>query len=66
MTHGIDSSFRLKKQTVAAQRRRAQRRKVLLGAGCFALLLGGVALYLTADYWSFSDEDQDLAVSGLR
>lgn len=63
MTHGIDSSFRLKKQAVAARRRRTRRRKVLLGAICFGLLFAGAALYLTADYWSFSDEDQELAVS---
>lgn len=63
MTHGIDSSFRLRKQVVAARRRRTRLRKVFLAVGCFALLFAGVALYLTADYWSFSDENQELAVS---
>lgn len=63
MTHGIDTSFRLKKQAVAVRRRRARLRRVLFGLGALALVVAGAAAYLTAGYWWFSDVDQDLTVS---
>jgi murein DD-endopeptidase MepM/ murein hydrolase activator NlpD len=60
MTHDIDASFRLRKQALAARRKRARWRKVLLGFGVFALLSIATSLYLTADYWSFGDYDEEL------
>ena len=63
MTHGIDASFRLRKQALAQRRRRARWRKVLAGVGIFALLSIAASVYLTADYWSFGDIDEELEVS---
>lgn len=60
MTHDIDASFRLRKQTLAARRKRARWRKVFFGFGIFALLSIAASLYLTADYWSFGDYDEEL------
>ena len=60
MTHDIDASFRLRKQALAARRKRARWRKVLLGFGVVALLSIATSLYLTADYWSFGDYDEEL------
>lgn len=65
MTHSIDTSFKAKKQARAALRRR----RIWLGlaAGLGAVVLAAIAtgLYLTADYWSFGDEDEELhAVEG--
>lgn len=60
MTHDIDASFRLRKQALAARRKRARWRKVFLGFGVFALLSIATSLYLTADYWSFGDYDEEL------
>ncbi|UVC14328.1 M23 family metallopeptidase [Mesorhizobium onobrychidis] len=65
MTHSIDTSFRLKKQARAALRRRRLWRSVLAGLGVVVLLSIAVGFYLTADYWSFGDEDEELhAVEG--
>ena len=55
MTHGIDASFRLRKQALAARRRRARWRRLIVGLGVLALLSLSAAIYLTADYWSFGD-----------
>lgn len=63
MTHGIDSSFRLKKQALAMRRRQVQMRRFLLGLGLLALLSIAAAIYLTAGYWRFSNEDEELTVS---
>lgn len=65
MTHSIDTSFKQKRQARAALRRR----KLWLGlvAGLAVIVLCSIAagFYLTADYWSFGDEDEELhAVEG--
>ncbi|MGX5840910.1 M23 family metallopeptidase [Mesorhizobium sp. ArgA1] len=65
MTHSIDTSFKAKKQARAALRRR----RIWLGlaAGLATIVLAAIAtgFYLTADYWSFGDEDEELhAVEG--
>ncbi|TJV76257.1 MAG: M23 family peptidase, partial [Mesorhizobium sp.] len=65
MTHSIDASFRLKKQARAAQRRRRLWRRLLAGLAVVVLLSIAAGFYLTADYWSFGDEDEELhAVEG--
>ncbi|MEI8699795.1 MAG: M23 family metallopeptidase [Mesorhizobium sp.] len=65
MTHSIDTSFRLKKQARAALRRRRLWRRLLAGLAVIVLLSIAVGFYLTADYWSFGDEDEELhAVEG--
>lgn len=60
MIHDIDASFRLRKQALAARRKRARWRKVFFGFGIFALLSIAASLYLTANYWSFGDYDEEL------
>lgn len=65
MTHSIDTSFRLKKQARAALRRRRLWRRVLAGLAVVVVLSIAAGFYLTADYWSFGDEDEELqAVEG--
>ncbi|TIW39298.1 MAG: M23 family peptidase, partial [Mesorhizobium sp.] len=65
MTHSIDTSFRLKKQARAALRRRRLWRRLLAGLAVAVLLSIAAGFYLTADYWSFGDEDEELqAVEG--
>lgn len=66
MTHSIDTSFKLKKQARAALRRRRLWRRLLAGLAVVALLSIAAGFYLTADYWSFGDEDEELhAVEGI-
>ncbi|MER9436565.1 M23 family metallopeptidase [Mesorhizobium sp. M0618] len=65
MTHSIDTSFREKKQARAALRRRTLWRRLIAGFAVIALLSIAAGFYLTADYWSFGDEDEELhAVEG--
>ncbi|RWO33493.1 MAG: M23 family metallopeptidase [Mesorhizobium sp.] len=65
MTHSIDTSFKLKKQARAALRRRRLWRRLLAGLAVAVLSSIAVGFYLTADYWSFGDEDEELhAVEG--
>ena len=65
MTHGIDASFRLRKQALAARRRRARWRRIFAALGVLAVLSAAATFYLTADYWSFGDENEVLeAVEG--
>jgi murein DD-endopeptidase MepM/ murein hydrolase activator NlpD len=65
VTHSIDTSFRLKKQARAALRRRRLWRRLLTGLAVVVLLSIAAGFYLTADYWSFGDEDEELhAVEG--
>ncbi|MHA6686785.1 M23 family metallopeptidase [Mesorhizobium sp. A556] len=63
MTHAIDTSFKARKQARAAQRRRILRFRALAVIGVVALCCLAGGFYLTADYWSFGDLDQDLQVS---
>lgn len=66
MTHSIDTSFRQKKQARLALRRRKLWRRLLAGLAVIVLLSIAVGFYLTADYWSFGDEDEELhAVEGV-
>jgi murein DD-endopeptidase MepM/ murein hydrolase activator NlpD len=65
VTHSIDTSFKAKKQARAAQRRR--RLWLALAATLATLVVAAIAtgFYLTADQWSFGDEDEELhAVEG--
>lgn len=66
VTHSIDTSFRQKKQARLALRRRKFWRRLLAGLAAIVLLSIALGFYLTADYWSFGDEDEDLhAVEGV-
>ncbi|MBZ9857254.1 M23 family metallopeptidase [Mesorhizobium sp. CA13] len=65
MTHHLDTSFRQKKQARAALRRRTLWRRLTAGMVLALLLSVAAGFYLTADYWSFGDEDEELhAVEG--
>jgi murein DD-endopeptidase MepM/ murein hydrolase activator NlpD len=67
VTHAIDTSFKQKKQARAALRRRTLWRRILAGLAVVALLSIAAGFYLTADYWSFGDEDEELhAVEGAN
>ncbi|PZV35685.1 M23 family metallopeptidase [Mesorhizobium kowhaii] len=66
MTHNIDTSFRQKKQARAALRRRTLWRRLFAGLAVIVLFSIAAGFYLTADYWSFGDEDEELhAVEGV-
>ena len=66
MTHSIDTSFRQKKLARLALRRRKLWRRLLAGLAAIVMLSIAVGFYLTADYWSFGDEDEELhAVEGV-
>ncbi|PBB84967.1 MULTISPECIES: M23 family metallopeptidase [unclassified Mesorhizobium] len=60
MTHSIDTSFKAKKQARLAERRRKLWRRVLGGFVALAVAAMAGGFYLTKDYWSFGDEDEDL------
>lgn len=60
MTHAIDSSFRLKKQAKEAQRRRTLLWRAVGALAAVVAVAFAAAIYMTADYWSFGDEDEDL------
>ncbi|RVD16087.1 M23 family metallopeptidase [Mesorhizobium sp. M4B.F.Ca.ET.017.02.2.1] len=67
MTHSIDTSFKLKRQARLASRRRKLWRRILVGLAAMVLVSIGTGFYLTADYWSFGDEDEELqAVDGTE
>ncbi len=59
-THGIDATFRLRREAAAARRRRARWRKAGAGLLATALAAAAVAFYLTRDEWSFGDTDEEL------
>lgn len=60
MTHSIDTSFKLKKQARLAERRRKLWRWVLSSLAALAVVSIATGFYLTKDYWSFGDEDEEL------
>lgn len=65
MTHSIDTSFKSKKQARAALRRRRLWFGLAASLGVIVLCSIAAGFYLTADYWSFGDEDEELhAVDG--
>ncbi|MDX8467186.1 M23 family metallopeptidase [Mesorhizobium sp. VK23B] len=67
MTHSIDTSFKLKKQARLAERRRKLWRWVLSGVAALAVVSAATGFYLTKDYWSFGDEDEELhPVEGME
>ncbi|RWB20976.1 MAG: M23 family metallopeptidase [Mesorhizobium sp.] len=67
MTHSIDTSFKLKKQARLAERRRKHWRWVLSGFATIAVVSIAAGFYLTRDYWSFGDEDEELhPVEGME
>ncbi|TIQ40747.1 MAG: M23 family metallopeptidase [Mesorhizobium sp.] len=67
MTHSIDTSFKLKKQARLAERRRKLWRWILAGVGALAIVSIATGFYLTKDYWSFGDEDEELhPVEGME
>ncbi|PWJ92311.1 peptidase M23-like protein [Mesorhizobium loti] len=66
VTHSIDTSFRQKKEARLALRRRKLWRRLLAGLAAIVMASIAVGFYLTADYWSFGDEDEELhAVEGV-
>ncbi|RUW34309.1 MULTISPECIES: M23 family metallopeptidase [unclassified Mesorhizobium] len=60
MTHSIDTSFKLKKQARLAERRRTLWRWVLSGVAALVVASAATGFYLTKNYWSFGDEDEEL------
>jgi len=66
VTHNIDTSFKQKKQARAALRRRTLWRRLAASLAVVVLFSIAAGFYLTADYWSFGDEDEELhAVEGV-
>ncbi|AZO34464.1 M23 family metallopeptidase [Mesorhizobium sp. M2A.F.Ca.ET.037.01.1.1] len=67
MTHSIDTSFKQKKQARLAERRRKLWRRALAGLASLAVVAVATGFYLTKDYWSFGDEDEELhPVEGME
>ena len=67
MTHSIDTSFKRKKQARQAERRRKLWRRTLAGLATLAIVAVAAGFYLTRDYWSFGDEDEELhPVEGME
>ncbi|MDX8463359.1 M23 family metallopeptidase [Mesorhizobium humile] len=67
MTHSIDTSFKAKKQARQAERRRKLWRRALAGLATLAVVALATGFYLTRDYWSFGDEDEELhPVEGME
>ncbi|CDX51300.1 conserved exported hypothetical protein [Mesorhizobium plurifarium] len=67
MTHAIDTSFKQKKLARLAERRRKLWRGILAGAATLAVVVSATGFYLTRDYWSFGDEDEELhPVEGME
>ncbi|MBZ9813488.1 M23 family metallopeptidase [Mesorhizobium sp. CA7] len=67
MTHAIDTSFKQKKLARLAERRRKLWRGILAGAATLAVVALATGFYLTKDYWSFGDEDEELhPVEGME
>ena len=60
MTHSIDTSFKRKKQARFAERRRKLWRRALSAFAALAIVSAATGFYLTRQYWSFGDEDEDL------
>ncbi|MBR2687371.1 MAG: M23 family metallopeptidase [Aquamicrobium sp.] len=60
MTHSIDTSFKQKKQARRNERRRKFWRRTLAGLATLAIIAIVTGFYLTRDYWSFGDEDEEL------
>ncbi|BCM17220.1 M23 family metallopeptidase [Mesorhizobium sp. J8] len=67
MTHTIDTSFKQKKLARLAERRRKLWRWALAGLAALAVVASATGFYLTWDYWSFGDEDEELhPVEGME
>ncbi|PBC03495.1 M23 family metallopeptidase [Mesorhizobium sp. WSM3860] len=67
MTHSIDTSFKLKKEARLAERRRQLLRWVFSGVAALVFVSAATGFYLTRDYWSFGDEDEELhPVEGME
>lgn len=67
MTHSIDTSFKRKREARLALRRRKLWRWFGVGLAAIVLAAAATGFYLTADYWSFGDEDEELqAVEGTE
>ncbi|MGX5799766.1 M23 family metallopeptidase [Bradyrhizobium sp. Arg314] len=67
MTHSIDTSFKAKKQARLAERRSKLWRRALAGLATLAVVAVAAGFYLTRDYWSFGDEDEELhPVEGME
>ncbi|WP_027168475.1 M23 family metallopeptidase [Mesorhizobium sp. WSM3224] len=60
MTHSIDTSFKAKKQARLAERRRKLWRRAVAGLATLCVVALATGFYLTKDYWSFGDEDEEL------
>lgn len=66
MTHQIDASFRQRKQSLAAWRRRKRLRRIGVAAGLAGLLALAAAGYFLSGMWTPRDDlDEDLQVTDL-
>jgi len=67
VTHSIDTSFKQKKLARRAEHRRKLWRRAFAGLAALAIVSIATGFYLTRDYWSFGDEDEDLQpVEGME
>jgi murein DD-endopeptidase MepM/ murein hydrolase activator NlpD len=67
VTHSIDTSFKRKKQARLTERRRKLWRRAFAGLATLAIVAVATGFYLTRDYWSFGDEDEELhPVEGME
>lgn len=66
MTHQIDASFRQRKQSLAAWRRRKRLRRIGAGAGLVAVLALAAGAYFLSDLWAPEDDlDEELQATEL-
>ncbi|PLP58059.1 peptidase M23 [Mesorhizobium loti] len=67
MMHSIDPSFKRKKQARLTEHRRKLWRRALAGLATLIIVAVATGFYLTRDYWSFGDEDEELhPVEGME
>lgn len=65
--HSIDPSFKRKKQARLTEHRRKLWRRALAGLATLIIVAVATGFYLTRDYWSFGDEDEELhPVEGME
>ncbi|MCO5066562.1 MAG: M23 family metallopeptidase [Rhizobiaceae bacterium] len=63
MTHQLDASFRQRKQSFAAWRRRARMRRFYAALGVALSLMLATAAYFAWDYWMNRDLDEEIAMT---
>lgn len=66
MTHQIDASFRQRKQSLTAWRRRRRLRRIGIGLGFVAVLAVAASVYALSDFWLPKDDlDEELQATEL-